>query len=403
MTDRIPEGWRECKLGEAPLDIIDGDRGINYPKQNEFNETGYCLFLNTKNVTSNGFVFEECYFITKEKDGKLGKGKLQKNDIVLTTRGTVGNIAFYSDAIPFNNIRINSGMVIIRPKIEQISPEYTYQLLKNLKYEYNIFATGSAQPQLPIRDLINIPILLPPLPEQRAIASVLGSLDDKIDLLNRENHTLEQMAEALFRQWFIEEADEKWEEGTIANMIDILPGFPFKSDLFTELGKYCLITIKSVQDGHLDISKTDKINDIPSRMPNYCYLKPGDILLSLTGNVGRCCLVDVNNALLNQRVAKLFAKNSRDMAYTYIYFRMEKTKRLLEEMAKGTAQPNLSPVETLRIKMRIPPKSKLELFSSKSNPIIKRILCNKMQIRTLEKLRDTLLPKLMSREVRVKL
>jgi type I restriction enzyme S subunit len=125
--------WKECKLGDAPFEIIDGDRGADYPKQNEFYQNGYCLFLSTKNVTSNGFSFNECYFITKEKDEILRKGKLQRNDIVLTTRGTVGNIGFFNEKIPFKNVRINSGMVIIRPNPKEILPEFTHQLFKYLK------------------------------------------------------------------------------------------------------------------------------------------------------------------------------------------------------------------------------------------------------------------------------
>jgi len=395
MADRIPEGWRECKIENLAKRITSG--GTPLTKVKEY-YGGEIPWLNTKEISFNRITDTEVK-ITKLGLNNSSAKWIDPNSVIVAMYGaTAGKIAI-------NKIPLTTNQACCNLTIDETIADYNfvYYCLRNSYDELENLASGAAQQNLNVGIISDFEILLPSLPEQHAIASVLSSLDDKIDLLNRENHTLEQMAEALFRQWFIEEADEKWEEGTIANMIDILPGFPFKSDLFTELGKYCLITIKSVQDGHLDISKTDKINDIPSRMPNYCYLKPGDILLSLTGNVGRCCLVDVNNALLNQRVAKLFAKNSRDMAYTYIYFRMEKTKRLLEEMAKGTAQPNLSPVETLRIKMRIPPKSKLELFSSKSNPIIKRILCNKMQIRTLEKLRDTLLPKLMSREVRVKL
>ena len=103
---------------EAPLEMIDGDRGKNYPKQDEFTEDGFCLFLNAKNVTDNGFNFETKMFISQEKDEILKKGKLQRGDVILTTRGTVGNVAFYSENIPFDNIRINSGMLILRSKSE---------------------------------------------------------------------------------------------------------------------------------------------------------------------------------------------------------------------------------------------------------------------------------------------
>lgn len=211
--------WRECKLGDAPLEIIDGDRGNNYPPQNEFKDIGYCLFLSTKNVRYDGFDFSECQFISKERDELLRKGKLQRDDLVLTTRGTVGNVGFFNSSVKYENIRINSGMVIIRPDKNNLLPRFNYYLFRKLQSDFLTYTSGSAQPQLPIKDLNEIRILLPPLPEQRAIAAVLSSLDDKIDLLHRQNKTLEAMAEALFRQWFVEPCKdglpEGWREGKI--------------------------------------------------------------------------------------------------------------------------------------------------------------------------------------------
>ncbi|VPX97142.1 type I restriction-modification system subunit S [Streptococcus pneumoniae] len=95
------------------FDIIDGDRGKNYPKSDELFSEEYCLFLNTKNVTKNGFSFDTKQFITKTKDKLLRKGKLERYDIVLTTRGTVGNVAYYDELIKYKHLRINSGMVPI--------------------------------------------------------------------------------------------------------------------------------------------------------------------------------------------------------------------------------------------------------------------------------------------------
>ena len=154
--------WIKLKLSSAPLEILDGDRGKNYPKQNELSETGDCLFLSARNVTSNGFSFTDTSFISYEKDRLLGKGKLIRNDIILTTRGTVGNVAFYSTKIPFDDIRINSGMVIIRPNVREMTPEFTYYLFISLEEEFEIFGSGSAQPQLPIRDLEQISFFSPP-------------------------------------------------------------------------------------------------------------------------------------------------------------------------------------------------------------------------------------------------
>ncbi len=125
------EQWQRVKLGEAPLQIIDGDRGKNYPKQNELFDNGYCLFLSTKNVLNAKFDFTECQFINKEKDEILRKGKLQIDDIVLTTRGTIGNIALYRENIDYKNIRINSGMVILRPDIMEVNSTFLlYAMLK---------------------------------------------------------------------------------------------------------------------------------------------------------------------------------------------------------------------------------------------------------------------------------
>ena len=113
FEEGIPEGWSYVRFGKA-IDIIDGDRGENYPKQEEFYPEGDCLFLNAGNVTTKGFDFSSCAYITKEKDAILRKGKVQHGDVLLTTRGTVGNVAFYNETMTFSEMRINSGMVILR-------------------------------------------------------------------------------------------------------------------------------------------------------------------------------------------------------------------------------------------------------------------------------------------------
>ena len=102
------------QLCDINIDVIDGDRGKNYPHQDELLEAGHCLFLSAKNVTQNGFLFADNQFITQKKDELLNNGKLMRGDIVITTRGTVGNVAICSDEVPYDNIRINSGMLIIR-------------------------------------------------------------------------------------------------------------------------------------------------------------------------------------------------------------------------------------------------------------------------------------------------
>lgn len=145
------------------VEFIDGDRGKNYPTFDEFTPEGFCLFLNASNVTSSGFNFDTCMFVTEEKDKAMNKGHLSAFDIVLTSRGTLGNVALYDKNVPYKNIRINSGMLIMRPKIERISPYFIYALLKSRRMKIAIeqFRSGSAQPQLPIKDLQKISFDIP--------------------------------------------------------------------------------------------------------------------------------------------------------------------------------------------------------------------------------------------------
>ena len=159
-------------------EIIDGDRGKNYPTADEFSDEGYCLFLNAKNVTASGFNFDNCMFVSKEKDESLRKGKLSRGDVVLTTRGTLGNLAFYTDEIPFENVRINSGMVILRMKKEVIDEVYFIEQFKmQLDDIKEKIASGSAQPQLPISTMNKIQVLIPDIEKQKEFSEFIKRVD----------------------------------------------------------------------------------------------------------------------------------------------------------------------------------------------------------------------------------
>jgi len=383
-------GWKECKIADAPFEIIDGDRGTNYPKQDEFNQNGYCLFLNAKNVTTDGFVFNACYFISKEKDEILRKGKLKRNDIVLTTRGTVGNIGFFNDRIPYEQIRINSGMVIIRPDPKGIMPQFAHQLFKYLKGDFDVFVTGSAQPQLPIRDLKEISFLLPPLSEQRAIAGVLSSLDDKIDLLHRQNKTLEGMAEALYRKMFVpacaggphadrEEADPEWKKGKLGDIVSVTTGKGLKKDEYIENGVYPVIGANG------EIGRTNK------------YLT--DEKLILTGRVGTLGKIKITNEKIWISDNVLIVKPLKDIYFHFVYFLLKRID--FENLNVGSTQPLVTQTDLKNIEIEFPINADLDYFVTLCESVFNKIEQNSIQIRTLSRLRDTLLPKLMSGEVRV--
>jgi type I restriction enzyme, S subunit len=131
----LPDGWKWVKLGEL-CQTIDGDRGANYPKKDEFFKDEYCLFLSTKNVRENGFLFEENIFITKDKHEKLRGGTLVEGDVVITTRGTLGNVALFDKKTPFKIIRINSGMLILRLKDKSLSNQFLQNFTKYCRLRY---------------------------------------------------------------------------------------------------------------------------------------------------------------------------------------------------------------------------------------------------------------------------
>ena len=187
----------------AICQIIDGDRGKNYPKQEEFSDSGFCLFLNAKNVTAQGFSFENCTYITEEKDALLRNGKLCRGDVVLTTRGTIGNLAFYDTSVPYENIRINSGMVILRMNKQVVSEIFFIEQFKmQLDSIKSRIASGSAQPQLPISTMNKIEMILPPIELQNQFAAFVERVDKQKQTVQQSLEKLELMKKALMQEYF---------------------------------------------------------------------------------------------------------------------------------------------------------------------------------------------------------
>ena len=143
-------------IKNTSIAIEDGDRGKNYPSSNDFFEQEHCLFLNNKNIIDNRLSLIGAQYITKEKHISLGKGAVKLNDLVLTTRGTLGHCLIFENEATLP-VRINSGMVIIRPN-KDYSPKFLYFYFQSDHFKNQILKmrSGSAQPQLPIKDLKNI-------------------------------------------------------------------------------------------------------------------------------------------------------------------------------------------------------------------------------------------------------
>ena len=237
--------WQMINFVEAPFEIIDGDRGKNYPKKKDFSQNGYCLFLNTKNVKSDGFNFDNKVFITEEKDKTLRAGKLQRGDVILTTRGTIGNTAYYNNSVSFNHIRINSGMLIFRSNRRELCGKYLFHFFQSqyFKKQCDTIVSGAAQPQLPIRSLNDAIIPLPKLKIQKRIVEILSTWDQAIEKLDKLISAKEKQFKWLLKRLITDQKNNpKWKEVKIDKLIQtIKPSKKIQNQNFKLKGIYPII------------------------------------------------------------------------------------------------------------------------------------------------------------------
>jgi len=292
-------------------------------------------------------------------------------------------------------------------------PKFVYYKLKTLGLEK--FNAGAGVPTLNRNHLDEIDITLPDLPTQSRIASVLSAYDDLIENNEKRIKVLEEMAQRLYTEWFVhfrfpghekvEMVDsgteygmipEGWEVQELYSLISIISGFSFKSSTYQEDGKYKIVTIKNVQDGEFILNFTSFINDLPTNLPKPCLLNRGDILLSLTGNVGRVCIVYGNNHLLNQRVAKLDPVIPAAREFVYSMFRRREFQQKMESMSNGAAQQNLSPIQVKEVKIIIPESKILAEFSSLTAEYFDLLVFLQERNLTLSNVRDLLISQLVT-------
>ena len=258
------------------------------------------------------------------------------------------------------------------------------------------YITGAVQPKLSKENLLCIPIWIPTSKhEQQAIAEVLSSLDDKIDLLHRQNKTLEAIAETLFRQWFVEEADESWEEKSLDDIAIFLNGlacqkYPPKKN---EIG-LPVIKIKEMRTGI-----TENSDYVSTDIPNQYVIEDGDMLFSWSGSLD-IVLWFGGKGVLNQHLFKVSSNNYPQWFY---YFWVKHHLNDFQSIAvdKATTMGHIQRHHLSDAVVLIPFKERLKQMNKEISPIFTKIKLITLQIRTLTQLRDTLLPKLMSGEVRV--
>jgi len=429
--------WPSITLGFGPLQIIDGDRGKNYPSQQDFASTGYCLFLNAGNVTKDGFSFSDVSFINADKDNALGKGKLRRNDVILTTRGTVGNSAYFDKTIPFNDVRINSGMVILRADPSILDPYFLYLFVRSANFNKQVTSliTGSAQPQLPIRDMNRIGLSLPSLPEQRAIASILGALDDKIELNRKMSATLEAMARAIFKSWFVDfdpvRAKVQGQSiGLASEIADFFPNVLERSEAryvpsgwnVQTLSSLChsierglspiyqpgsnrfIINQKVNRGSTLDLSQLKELA-INFNVGAAKMTQEWDVLVNCLGEgtLGRIYLFrSTESYAVDQHMAVCRPRNQGIGAFIYQILNSVDGQNTIESIKTGSTGMTMLNISRLRdFPCLWPGKALIDAYGESVRPIWKRINAAERESQLLTALRDLLLPKLISGELRV--
>jgi len=394
--------WRECKLGDV-AEITSSKRifyseyvpsGIPFWRSKEVIEK-----FNRKNISTDLFISNEKYQEIKAKFGVP-----QQNDILLTSVGTLG--------IPYlvqndEKFYFKDGNLTWIKNIndELLSPLFLYKWLASSvgKESLREITIGSTQEALTIAGLKTLELLLPPLEEQKAIAEVLSSLDDKIDLLHRQNQTLESLAGTLFRQWFIEEAKEEWEEQSLFDAIVLVGGGTPK----TTVVEYWDGSIGWLAGGDISahhksfIQKTEKTitdqglsNSSAKLLPKYATV------ISARGTVGKYCLLANPMAFSQSNYGVLPKFNN---CYFFTYLLIAHSVEELQAAAYGSVFDTITTKTFQEHSILLPSEQLIQDFEKEIESFFIKIESNTQQIQTLENLRDSLLPKLLSGEVRVKI
>ena len=391
--------WKEIKLGELLNVITKGttppkgigfvDKGINYVKSDAI---GYDRKLDKTKIAH----------INEETHQSFKRSQLAENDILFSMAGIYlgKNAIVTKDILPANT---NQALAILRLNQEKANPTYvSLYLSQQVMIDYvNNMSGQSAQPNVNFEEIKSIEIKLPPISEQTAIASVLSSLDDKIDLLHSQNYTLEKMAETLFRQWFVEEAKEEWKDVELGSVVETTSGgTPSRTNIrFYENGTIHWVKSKEL-NGSFILETEEMITEEALRKSSAKILPVNSILIAMYGaTVGEYAII-AKEMTCNQAVCALIP--NKNYPYTYLFLLIKHNREELINMAVGSAQQNISQLLIKQLPV-LDCIEQIERFNLVVEPLFIKIKSYHSQIRTLKALRDTLLLKLMSGEVKVEM
>jgi len=387
-------GWRECKLGNTG-NVITGKTPSKDNPEDWGNEV---LFITPSDYKNYGKkAYSSIRMLSRVGIERQKNRLLPPSSVLVTCIGSDMGKSVVNSSSCVTNQQINA----IIPDLSVVNADYLYYLTIDL---YDIFRSkggdGTAVPILNKSDFEKIDILLPSLPEQKAIAAILSSLDDKIDLLHRQNKTLESIAETLFRQWFIEEVQDNWEEYSVSDFADhvkenVVPA-KSKSEYYHH---YSLPAFDEGKRPTLELGSEILSN-------KYKVVEHSILVSKLNPKVPRIWPVSSlpsKNSICSTEFQVLKPKNIKLYGYLLFLLRSNDAVDALSMAASGTSgsHQRVRPEDIFNIKTSLPSLARAEQYSNMVMPGIAKTSSNQIQIQSLEKLRDTLLPKLMSGEVRV--
>ena len=379
--------WREFKIKDI-ADVVGG--GTPSTAINEY-WNGDIPWLTPKDLTGyiRNFISHGERFITKKGLENSSARLLPKGTVLLTSRAPIGYVA-----IAENEICTNQGFKSLVPNPDKAHNLFLlYWIKSNVEYLQSI-GTGTTFQEISGSVLKDVDIILPPLPEQKAIAEVLSSLDDKIDLLTRQNKTLEDLAQAYFRKWFIEDASDEWEEKGLDEIADFLNGLPLQKYPYKTGNPLYVIKIKELNNGF-----TDSSDLCSADIPEQYIVCPGDVIFSWSGSLQ----VDIwkyGKGALNQHLFKVTSRYyPKWFYYFWIKYHLPEFKMIAE--SKATTMGHIQRKDLSNAIVLVPDGQELNFIDNIMSPLIEKIEHNNAQVLVLQKLRDTLLPKLISGEVRV--
>ena len=384
--------WKEYRLDK--LGVLERGRSRHRPRYAFHLYGGKYPFIQT------GDVREAQKYITQYSqtysDAGLAQSKIwPKDTLCITIAANIAELGILS----FDSCFPDSVLGFI-PDPNMADLDFIYYTLIHFQKELKHIGEGSVQDNINLGTFQDVLFPIPPPPEQKAIASVLSSLDDKIDLLHRQNATLEAMAEALFRQWFVVGAKDEWENITVADVAILNQQTKNKKYPYPEI-QY--LDTGSLTKGIIENVQYYPLRDAPSRAQR--LVNHNDILISLVRPNQKHYGI-IKNPSPNFVVSTGFCVltcNHVNPHFLYLYLTSTEMTEFLHSVAEGStsAYPALIPEDIARLELKRPPADKLAEFGNYADSAWEKITQNQTQIRTLEKLRDTLLPKLMSGEVRV--